>query len=460
MPEEKNDDPCMVLFRHVPKAAHELVFGNDEAPPTKQGAASVAATRRIPAITVYVITSSDEDEESLQFMFKDVPHRIFKLRTEDFLGPSPSLASTSTSSSTEEAAALAMNGGTMADNARFKGLSAKRAAGVAGALEIGTPVLIFEAGTALTYTAIDSHGKVLGGGVSPGFNARFRALYDYCDVGVARVPWEDFKKVQWEAMEKQQPLDVFESDLKSEIHTDVLGEVAGKCRTVLKHFLRHVQDQKDQEKENSDDTPSAMDTATAGTTADSAGGAPTTTTTTTTAAAATMEPPKSSHDVCTPTEAKTANPTKLPIVVATGGDSEIIKNLMAPDHSYIVPVEPETSHPVDGKDFVLYTLKHLQHYGLASILTKQSKLAEGVSEADPINQIRSDLIGQRVAKHFPVADLDGEFVYRGSIVSIRVGAANDDVGGGDKMSLVNDWFFVRYDDGDKEHLDLVTLYGT
>jgi hypothetical protein len=453
MPEEKHDDPCMVLFRHVPKAAHELVFGNDEAPPTKQGAASVAATRRIPAITVYVITSSDEDEESLQFMFKDIPHRIFKLRAEDFLGPSPSLASSG--SSTEEVSAstttITTNGGTTAENALFKGLSAKRAAGVAGALDIGTPVLVLEAGTALTYTAIDSHGKILGGGVSPGFNARFRALFDYCDIGVARIQWEEFKKVQWEAMEKKQPLDIFASDLKSEIHTDVLCEVAGKCRTVIKHFLRQLQDQKDQEKENSLDTH-AMDTAPT-TTADNGGGAPTTTTT-----AAATESPKSSHDVCTPAEAKMANPTKLPIVVATGGDSEIIKNLIAPDHSFIVPVEPETSHPVDGKDFILYTLKHLQHYGLASILIKQSKLAEGVSEADPINQIRSDLIGQRVAKHFPVADLDGEFVYRGSIVSIRVGAADE--GGGENMSLVNDWFFVRYDDGDKEHLDLVTLYGT
>lgn len=41
------------------------------------------------------------------------------------------------------------------------------------------PVLVIDAGTALTYDFATADGKYLGGGISPGMNMRFKALHDF-----------------------------------------------------------------------------------------------------------------------------------------------------------------------------------------------------------------------------------------------------------------------------------------
>jgi type III pantothenate kinase len=46
--------------------------------------------------------------------------------------------------------------------------------------KIGTgPLLVVNAGTAITYDYVDGHNDYLGGGISPGLRTRFRALHDY-----------------------------------------------------------------------------------------------------------------------------------------------------------------------------------------------------------------------------------------------------------------------------------------
>lgn len=46
------------------------------------------------------------------------------------------------------------------------------------------PVMVVDAGTAITYDCVDAEGIYLGGGISPGVGMRFRALHDY----TARLP--------------------------------------------------------------------------------------------------------------------------------------------------------------------------------------------------------------------------------------------------------------------------------
>ncbi len=48
----------------------------------------------------------------------------------------------------------------------------------------GYNVLVIDAGTAITYEYINSHGHYLGGGISPGLNLRYRSLNDH----TARLP--------------------------------------------------------------------------------------------------------------------------------------------------------------------------------------------------------------------------------------------------------------------------------
>ncbi|MFK7971517.1 MAG: type III pantothenate kinase [Bacteroidia bacterium] len=46
------------------------------------------------------------------------------------------------------------------------------------------PVLVIDAGTAITYDCVDTHGSYLGGGISPGVRMRFQALHTF----TARLP--------------------------------------------------------------------------------------------------------------------------------------------------------------------------------------------------------------------------------------------------------------------------------
>ena len=43
----------------------------------------------------------------------------------------------------------------------------------------GTPVLVVNAGTAITYEYVDAKGDYLGGGIGPGLKSRFRALHEF-----------------------------------------------------------------------------------------------------------------------------------------------------------------------------------------------------------------------------------------------------------------------------------------
>ena len=55
----------------------------------------------------------------------------------------------------------------------------------------------------------------------------------------------------------------------------------------------------------------------------------------------------------------------------------------------------------------------------------------------------------RIAKRFAYQNYDGTDIFRGSIMSIKSGA-----------QLEKDLFFVRYDDGDSEHMEFADVYGT
>lgn len=389
--DEKEDDPCTVLARHLPKQAHEVVFGSDDAAPTKTIANSVAASRRIPALTIYVISSCNDEDESLKFLFADVPYRMFKLSFSDFIDD-PEVATDDENGS---------------DNIK-NGIAAERAASLAAASDIykGIPVLIFDAGTCLSYTAMDAKGKLIGGGIGPGMNCRFRAFHDYSGGETPRISFEEYKNIIEVALENGKPLEIFSRDIKTQFMADTFCEVAGKCRSVVKHFLVEVKKQKRALGTNGGADDMAID------------GQP-----------------------------------DLPVVIATGGDCGLIEKCLKPDHAQLVPAEPGTEIP--SNEFTLYLMKHLPHYGISCILKRHAAKAEKALESDEAFRIRSELIGNRVAKQFGVADFDGDFTYRGSIVSIKVGPE-----GPDDKPLEKDWFFVRFDDGDKEHLDIVGLYGT
>ena len=242
----------------------------------------------------------------------------------------------------------------------------------------GRPVLMFDAGTAWTYTVLDPNGSIIGGGISPGVNARFRAMADYC----GNLPVIEHKKYHAalkEKLQKSESFPIFAKDTKTAMMTSVFSEIANQCRYLVKHFLEQFKD--------------------------------------------------------------TADPELKPVIAIAGGDSLFLQKILQKEFSGVVANEPGTAMPVDA--FELHEMKHLVHYGIGKLLSNKVETPSG-----PDDELRELLMGQRVAKSFPGLDYDGESTYRGSIITIKVGNA-----------LHEDLFFVRYDDGDGEELDLSEIYG-
>lgn len=99
-------------------------------------------------------------------------------------------------------------------------LGMDRVAAVAGAQAVfpGRPLLVIDAGTAITYDFLDESGTYRGGGISPGINMRFDALHTF----TAKLPLI-------EHLPEIPPLvgDTTESSMRSGVVNGVLAELEG-----------------------------------------------------------------------------------------------------------------------------------------------------------------------------------------------------------------------------------------
>ena len=133
---------------------------------------------------------------------------------------------------------------------------------------------------------------------------------------------------------------------------------------------------------------------------------------------------------------------KLFTICLTGGDGDVIGKLLEIDHDHILTssVGPDAREGID-----IQKHKHLTHYGIGQVLDEKSTVVQ--SELSEIDKVREEIVGQRVAKEFQIRK---EYkTFRGSVAAVAPQGAIED-----------DWFYVRYDDGDTEHLNLEGLYGT
>lgn len=157
--DELKGDSLRALYCRLTTVANQRVFGTDLAnenrSPNFIQARRQAAKRRVPVIHVYVIsTTSVKREQSLCFMFQQLPVRIWRLQRSDFVHDSY------------------LQGA-------YETLGLDRIAAVrAAAYLYGTPTLVIDGGTALTYTALDRKGAFAGGGILAGVNMRLQGLHE------------------------------------------------------------------------------------------------------------------------------------------------------------------------------------------------------------------------------------------------------------------------------------------
>jgi hypothetical protein len=245
----------------------------------------------------------------------------------------------------------------------------------------------------MTYTAADQDGNIIGGGIGPGVQVKIRALSDYASA-IPHVPFESIVKEVESLTDRegnvQKKLPVFARTTEQNIVSNVCLEIASTGQSVIQSFLKQVE-------------------------------------------------VAQQNDVSMDLDATRRNPVRE--IFVTGGDATLLARLIGPscDLLEFVPGSKPSSPPT----YQVKAMKHMTHYGMACVLRKNSDEFQKSPSAD----MDTVLIGQRVAKKFPVSDQDGDYVFRGSVACVHADDSEYPYG-------------VRYDDGDSEDMTVVQLYGT
>ena len=121
-------------------------------------------------------------EEKICFMFRDVPAKIFKFRNTDFF---PASAGVYPTMGTDRVAAL-----------------------YGARMHYGSPALVIDGGTAMTYTVLDENSQILGGGIGPGVQVRLQSLADYTG-SLPIIDHHTFKTTVENAIKAKKPLPFF-----------------------------------------------------------------------------------------------------------------------------------------------------------------------------------------------------------------------------------------------------------
>ena len=120
-------DLLAVLSRNLPEAAHDFIFGGSEA--TIEAFDKHAATREVTHISVYCVSTNRGQAAALEQLFMSIPSRFCVMQGDDFFKRA---------------------------EGRYDTMGTDRLATLKGAAHLnGHPVLVFDGGTATTYSATD-----------------------------------------------------------------------------------------------------------------------------------------------------------------------------------------------------------------------------------------------------------------------------------------------------------------
>jgi hypothetical protein len=400
------NEPCRALYQFLTPRVLEYIFGTAESHSNmKKTANEQAKKRKVPAMTVYILTEpkssptsaavvttsdtlaptsqnsssqvSNSMEDDVANLFKDVPVRLLRILPEHFF-PTDRQRGLQPIMTAERLAALY--------TAKSSHPSSRG-------------ILILHGGDVLTYSALDGHGNVVGGGVSPGISMRFRALFDY-------APEEDFPFIDWTNLRKklkdhtrdeskgqvkQSFINLFAVDIEDGVVAGVISEVAVHVRNLVKQFLKLV------------NPVVEADTS--------------------------VEPPR------TPAT-----------VILEGHDNEFLFDLLSENASDICPLEPGVEIP-KKPDVEYGCRKNLSAYGIQQLLATNMKDKVAL---DPDEDLRGQIIGLRGARFSSTVEGTHREPRRGTFVSIMRGKVFEE-----------DLFELLYDDnGEKDCVDVTGLYGT
>lgn len=372
-------DLVETLARYLPQYVHSFLFGKDEEEPTFANAKKQLQIR--PKMKVYLVSSVGDHTKSLKKLWGSIPVDVITLEGDDFF--------------TE-------------DQGRYKTMGVDRVAALKGATSLtGFPALVVDGGTATTYTATDSSGKILGGGIGPGLYVKLRSLYEYTDK-LPRLHPAEVTEVLDKAVNKGEKIPIFSRDTNEAIIVNILSEYQKNMMGIVQHWLKTV----------------------------------------------------GKNDENAPDNEKTVNKTRR--IYFTGGDGDIMLRTLShtifdsdPDHP---PAETTDGEGPTSTGFIKEVgceteyRKHLIHEGIAALLVEkvnervlqiQKQLKEIEVNSENFN---AKIVGQRVAKNFKSDKTrNQDHYYRGEVKEY-----NEDKEDGN-------YYRIEYSDDDEEDVTLEEL---
>lgn len=337
---DMSDDSSRILLKYLPDKVKEYIYGVDSHTYTRERAREYSNARRIPILHLYLISTNSAHEKGIAFLFRDIPSRIIRLNNVDFFTPQQGC---------------------------FKTMGVERAAAARAAAGLyGYPCLVLDGGTMLTYTAVDVHGQLQGGGICQGLGLRLKSLARYTGK-LPAIKVETALAIIESRRNSNQPFGLFATRTEDAILGTIVRELAFLLRNVVDEWVAQAKEM--------------LETV--------------------------------------PRETTNGNAQKYNrelVVCITGGDCDLIGKLLQPNFGSIIATGTSTrSDAFMSNELAAHTKlsvnKQLLHQALPALVVE--KAHNGTSEFD---DIRTALIGQRVAAKL---DKDGN-IYRGTIASCQL----------------------------------------
>ena len=315
-------------------------------------------------MTVYIVSTNSDQMNLVAAIWRAaVPCRLFQMGGDDFY--------------TEE-------------QGRYGTMGTDRLASLRGAALLhGYPTLVFDGGTATTYTAADSGGNILGGGIGPGIQVKFRSLHDYTSA-LPRLSPEEVTERFKQVLDRRpkDPFPTFARTTPDAMMVQIMTEIATAGRHVIERWLETVG--------------------------------------------------KGGKRASQPT----VNGERT--VLVTGGDSGVLLSLLLPDHDGIIEATAVKKGIPDS--YRVFEAKHLIHYGIQDAVMKQAQdhLEKDAFGGRSVDEHCTRFLNKRVAKWFEQEDSNGDHYFRGSVQSVET--VHED-------NLDTTYFHILFDDGDEEDVE-------
>lgn len=173
---QQKDALCQLLVSHLPEDTRMFIFGagskiDGRGSENEEMAISQRDSRGY-SVSVYVVSSNPSQTERVEKLFSCIPSTVYVMEPNDFFS---------------------------VKKGRYEGMGIDRLAALRGAMaKYGPPSLVFDGGTAFTYTAVNEKECIIGGGITPGLQMRLNALSQKCET----LPRLHIQKEAFEELEK------------------------------------------------------------------------------------------------------------------------------------------------------------------------------------------------------------------------------------------------------------------